>query len=335
MCSGQLGSTTYFFGRAIVAIVVVLFGITTNPAGAQDESGEPKSAPLDPRVVEVRFTDESRLKVMLADERIDLETAHGKLSIPAEEVRVIDFAQRHTQEQKQEVERWIADLGGDNLAARQAAAEQLLNHTERAYAALQRAVREGSQTVVEQAEELLKKLKEDYSPEELAPRELDMVQTEDAKIAGRIVSPAIKLRTTQFGVLEMKLADARSLRSLAFAEPQQEDDAPDPKGVLPDPGNLKAYEAQIGKVFLFKVTGAAGGSLWGTGTYTTDSSLAAAAVHSGLLKMGETGIVQVKMIPSPPSFAGSAQHGLMSSGYGVYGGAYEISKPKGKRRGRP
>jgi hypothetical protein len=285
-------------------------------------------------VVEVRFTDDSRLKVLLADERIDIETTHGKLSIPAGDVRVIDFAQRFTPEQKQQVDGWIAQLGSDDPSARKAAVEELLAHPDRVYAALQRAAREGSPEVVEQAEELLKKLREDYSPAELVPRELDMLQTDDTKIAGRIVSPAIKLQTTQFGPLDMKLADARSLRSLAFAEPQREDDAPDSKGVLPDPGNLKSYEGQIGKVFLFKVTGGAGGSLWGTGTYTTDSNLAAAAVHSGILKMGETGLVQVKVIASPPAFAGSAQNGLTSSGYGMYGGAYEISKPKGKRRER-
>ena len=322
--------------RTLVAVVALLIGVASMAAGGQEEevARSARSAAVDPRIVEIRFTDESRLKVTLADERIELETTHGKLSIPADEVRVIDFAQRFSQEQKQEVEQWIADLGSDNSAARQAAADALLDSPGRAYAALQRAAREGSQAVAEQAGELLKKLKEEYSPEELTPRELDMVQTADVKIAGHIVSPAIKLRTTQFGTLEMKLADARSLRSLAFGEPQGADDAPDPKGVLPDPGNLKAYESQIGKVFLFKVTGGAGGSLWGTGTYTTDSSLAAAAVHSGVLKTGETGIVQVKIIPSPPSFAGSMQNGLMSSGYGPYGGAYEISKAKGKRRGR-
>jgi LCCL domain-containing protein len=335
MCAALLGSRTAFLGRLLVPLAAVLLCISPLAACAQDGDNEPaRSAPVDPRIVEVRFTDDSRLKVMLADERIEMETTHGKLSIPAEEVRAIDFAQRLTDEQKQQVEQWIADLGSDDSTVRNTASDSLLDNPARAYAALQKAAREGSEAVVERAEALLKKLREENSPEELAPRELDMVQTEDAKIAGHIVSPIIKLRTTQFGVLDLKLADARSVRSLAFAELPMDDAEPDPKGVLPDPGNLKAYESQIGKVFLFKVTGAGGGSLWGTGTYTTDSSLAATAVHSGILKMGENGIVQVKIIPSPPSFAGSVQNGLMSSGYGVYGGAYEISKPKGKRRGR-
>lgn len=320
------------FFRSLAAAALLL---AAAPAWCQEEE-EQESArgAVDPRVALVHFTDDSRLKVLLADERIEVESAHGKLSIPAEDVRVIEFAQRWTAEQTQEVERWIAELGGDDLPVRKAAAAQLLAHPDRTYAALVQAARSSSPSLVEQAEELLKQLREEYSPAELQPRDLDMVQTDDTKIAGRLVNPVIKLQTTQFGMLDMKLADARSLRSLAFVEPPAEDDAPDPKGVLPDPGNLKSYEGQIGKIFLFKVTGGAGGSLWGTGTYTTDSNLAAAAVHSGILKMGETGIVQVKVIASPPSFAGSVQNGLASSGYGVYGGAYEISKPKAKRRSR-
>jgi LCCL domain-containing protein len=111
------------------------------------------------------------------------------------------------------------------------------------------------------------------------------------------------------------------------------------KGVLPDPGNLKAYEQRIGETFSFSVTGAAaGGSIWGTDIYTTDSRLNTAAVHAGVLKDGETGIVKVKIVAAQASYAGSARNGVTSSGYGNYGGSYEIVKagvgrPGGKFRG--
>jgi hypothetical protein len=319
----------YFLVGTLLAGLIAPFA--DSGQGQDEEEEAPRR--VDPRLVEVRFTDDSRLKAMLADERIAMETTHGKLSIPAEDVRLIEFAQRPSDEERQQLDQWIADLGSDDAELHQAAKAQLLDHPDRACAALQRAARDGSPDLVEKAEELLAKLRETFSPAELALRELDMVQTDDTKVAGRIVSPALKLRTTQFGILDMKLADARSLRSLALAEPEPED-APEPKGVLPDPGNLKAYEGQVGKTFLFKVTGGANGSLWGTGTYTTDSNLAAAAVHTGVLKMGETGVVQVKIVASPAAFAGSVQNGLGSSGFGPYPAAYEVSKPKAKRRTR-
>ena len=42
--------------------------------------------------------------------------------------------------------------------------------------------------------------------------------------------------------------------------------------------------------------------------------------------MGETGVVRVKIIPSPPSYAGSSRHGITTSGYGVYRAAYQFVK---------
>ena len=44
--------------------------------------------------------------------------------------------------------------------------------------------------------------------------------------------------------------------------------------------------------------------MWGTDVYTADASLAAAAVHAGVLKVGQTGIVKVTTIPQQPSFEG-------------------------------
>lgn len=300
---------------------------------AQEVEEERSRSAIDPRIVEIQFTDDSRLKVRLADEVIVMETPHGKLAIPAGDVRRIEFAVRPTAEEEQRLARSIADLASDDAERLQAAKAQLLDHPGRSFAALEKAAREGTPPLAERAEELLATLREEFSPAELALRSADMLETDDTKVAGRIVAPALKLRTAQFGILEMKLTDARSLKSLALADSAAAED-PEPKGVLPDPGNLKAYETQVGKTFLFKVIGGAHGSLWGTGTYTTDSNLAAAAVHTGILKMGEEGVVQVKIVPSPPSFAGSVQNGLGSSGFGPYPAAYEVSKPKGKRRSR-
>src|SRR4029078_2690572 len=55
-------------------------------------------------------------------------------------------------------------------------------------------------------------------------------------------------------------------------------------GVRTDPGNLTEFTvAAIGRILLFEITGRPEGSVWGTDIYTTDSRLAAAAVHAGAL----------------------------------------------------
>lgn len=297
------------------------------------ETDDEDDAPLvavDPRQAVVVLADDSQLKLMLADEPIVMQTAHGKLSIPAGDVRRIEFALRLGDQEKQQMERLIEGLGvPDTLARRQAAAE-LFGLKARAYRALEQAVREAAPEIAKEADALLDKLWEKYPESELVGRDLDIIETPDAKVAGRIATDEIRVATKAFGELKLKLADARSFRSLAVPEPEAAEERVDPKGALPDPGNLKAYEAQVGKSLLFKVTGAPSGTLYGTGTYTTDSLLAAAVVHCGLLKAGETGVVKVTILGQTASFVGSTQNGLSSSGYGGYPG-YELAKPKKSR----
>ena len=89
--------------------------------------------------------------------------------------------------------------------------------------------------------------------------------------------------------------------------------------VQADPGRLLTVGA-VGEILFFRVTGANSGSLYGTGVYTSDSSLATAAVHAGVLKLGQTGIVKVTTIPSHPQFPGSTQNGITSSSWSSHPG---------------
>ncbi len=92
----------------------------------------------------------------------------------------------------------------------------------------------------------------------------------------------------------------------------------------PAPANMSAYNQRIGETLPFLVTGRAGGSVWGTGTYTSDSSLATVAVHAGLLKDGEKGVVSVTMVEAPPQFEGSSANGVTTYGFGRYPAAYTV-----------
>lgn len=80
----------------------------------------------------------------------------------------------------------------------------------------------------------------------------------------------------------------------------------------------------VGASYYFRVTGAAEGSLWGTGTYTGDSSLAAAAVHAGLVKARETAIVKVTVVAPLSQYQGSVRHGVTSHDFGRYGSAFRL-----------
>ncbi len=156
--------------------------------------------------------------------------------------------------------------------------------------------------------------------DELAPvRSFDVIYTKQSKIAGQIVTSELQGHTPK-GPIRLRVGD---LRSLALADTDQIDISK----AIPDPGNLLNYHNETKKTLLFKVTGrTTGGFVWGTDAYTTDSTLAMAAVHAGILKAGQTGYVRVRMVPPPASFTGSARHGVTSSPWGAYPAAFRVSK---------
>ncbi len=81
----------------------------------------------------------------------------------------------------------------------------------------------------------------------------------------------------------------------------------------------------IGATYYFRVTGDATGSVWGTDVYTGDSAIAAAAVHAGLVKVGETLVVKVTVEQPLAKYQGSVQNGVTSHEFGHYGTAYRLA----------
>ena len=109
--------------------------------------------------------------------------------------------------------------------------------------------------------------------------------------------------------------------------------------ILQDPGNMSAYRQYIGITYPIWVTGTDQGSIWGgaDGVYTDDSRLAKAAVHAGLLKVGEQKVVYVTMLRGAPQYFGSTNNGVTSLGYGSFSGSYkfESATSDGLRKPEP
>lgn len=81
-----------------------------------------------------------------------------------------------------------------------------------------------------------------------------------------------------------------------------------------------------GTTYYFRVTGASDGSLWGTDVYTGDSALAAAAVHAGAVKPGETAVVRITVVRPLNHYQGSVRNGVTSHDYQRYGTAYRVDR---------
>ena len=63
------------------------------------------------------------------------------------------------------------------------------------------------------------------------------------------------------------------------------------------------------------ITGSTGGAVYGSNPYTDDSSLAAAAVHAGLLSVGQTGVIRRTNAGYRYDYYGSYQNGVSSFTY--------------------
>jgi hypothetical protein len=81
-----------------------------------------------------------------------------------------------------------------------------------------------------------------------------------------------------------------------------------------------------GTTYYFRVTGVPDGGLWGTDVYTADSVLAVAAVHAGAVKVGESAVVRVTVVPPLAHYQGSVRNGVTSHDFGRFGAAYRVDR---------
>lgn len=91
---------------------------------------------------------------------------------------------------------------------------------------------------------------------------------------------------------------------------------------------LSAMRGRTGTSFVVQVVGVASGSVWGSGTYTDDSSIAAASVHAGLLKPGEMGMIRVTTTTGQAAYVASEQNGIKSQAYGPFEGSFRLERVK-------
>lgn len=270
--------------------------------------------------VEARFIDSSSLKLTLREQQLVIETPYGRLQVPVADVHRVEFATRVSDEDARKIGAAIENLSSTEFPKREEATVALMKLGVRAYPALAEAASNKDPEVARRVREVLEQIRQDVPEELLEVRKTDVVYTGESKFAGRIVGTTLKATTFQFGDVTVKLADLRALRS-----PLAGEEEPVARGVIDAPPSLVNLQNEFGKTFNFRVTGGAGGTIWGTDVYTIDSTLGLAVVHAGILKPGQTGVVRVKIVAPPPMFVGSTRNGVTSHGFGSMPG-YEVKK---------
>jgi hypothetical protein len=309
---------------SIVALFIVLFAFPV-PARAGPLPASPEQPKPKPSVdVEVKYTDDSTMKLKLLDEKLELSTKHGVLLVAVADIRRIDFANRVDAKIIEKVIAAIEKLSHPDFKIREAATEELKGYRAQGYALVLKATKNDDPEVSRRADEIIKFIQTKVPAAQLEARENDVVHTDDSKITGRLTAEVLRVGTFQFGELQLKLSDLRSLRSGAGIVEEQV------AAATQAPVTMSAYQQQWGKTLTFSVTGftpmpGANPNLWGTDLYTLDSNVAATVVHAGLAKPGETVTVTIRVVQSPAQFVSTFRNNVNSTAYGNYpAGAYEF-----------
>src|SRR3954447_25028087 len=86
-------------------------------AATADEPRAPAPKP-DPAAVEARFVDGSTMKMTLLEKEVVVATKYGRLTVPAAEVRRIEFGLRIPEATAKLIEASVVDLGGPDFKRR-------------------------------------------------------------------------------------------------------------------------------------------------------------------------------------------------------------------------
>jgi hypothetical protein len=70
--------------------------------------------------------------------------------------------------------------------------------------------------------------------------------------------------------------------------------------------------------------GLAFSTVWGTDVYTDDSPVCGAAVHAGVLRAGQGGVVAIELVEGRQSYSGTARNGITSQSWGSWPRAFKV-----------
>ncbi len=223
--------TPVFRIAALSTVVAVLVSATqlagkqagrARPVNPPENGGpaKPADAKSEPAQIEAHFCDGSNLKVILREERLELVTAYGSLSIPMADVCRIDFGFRIDAKTAKRVNDAIAALGSSDNKARETAAAELVGLGEHAFPALVKAASGTDPEVVQRAEAIISQIRERVQPERLERPATDLVMTAECKFTGRITAEAFKVTTVPFGDQQVKLGDLATLGLKTYLDPE-------------------------------------------------------------------------------------------------------------------
>ena len=195
-------------GRISLALALCL----TLAVSTWNLAQEQPSSSLRPSIAEVRFGDGSIVRMTLLQEHLEVQTKYGKLTIPINEIRRVEFGLHVPPEVNQQITQSIKRLSSDVYKDRDSAGKELVQAGHFAFPSLQRVSKSGDQEVSYRAASVIKQISERVAPELLRLREEDVIHTTEFTVIGRISSQTIKAHSPHFGEVALKLSELRTMQ---------------------------------------------------------------------------------------------------------------------------
>jgi hypothetical protein len=166
-----------------------------------------------PNEVEIRLADGSRLRMLMLQEQIEIETKYGKLTAPTSDVRRIEFGVKPAV--AHQVEEAVKRLGDSSFQERENAMKELVAAGAPAYRALRKAANSKDAEIAQRARTALGQLRQKFPENKLQIREEDLVQTAGFTIAGRILNPTLRVKSAILAETQLNTADLVGIRWLS------------------------------------------------------------------------------------------------------------------------
>jgi len=151
------------------------------PAPATNKSGKDE-----PITFELRTLDDTVMKVVLLESSVTLATKYGKLSIPASDVRRLEFGFRYPEGLEAKIDKAIGELGSSEFRTREDAEQTLAEIGQFAIPALRRALKNSDPEVVRRAQAVLKLVESKLGDSKFEPRDYDTVETAEFTVKGKL-----------------------------------------------------------------------------------------------------------------------------------------------------
>jgi hypothetical protein len=199
--------------RRSVAISLVTLSLLDVRSPAADD----KKPAAEAHRVDVRLADGSTVRMTLTQPTLEVTTRFGKVTIPTNEIRHIDFAFRYGPGVLEKLEAAAAKLGSDDFSEREAATAELLSYQEVSFPTLEKLTKHKDKEVRRRAEEMIAALRDKLPEEKFKFRKQDTVAADAFTVVGKIEDTTLKAKSQFFGAVTLNLADLRGLRRAGAA----------------------------------------------------------------------------------------------------------------------